>query len=367
MRTMLNDDDWSHASVMWEGAHRLVGRTDGWTSYTVDDTALLKQGRDSVGVQVQYAGCVGRNANCQAVVTLGIAQEHASAPLAARLFLPDSWTRDPERCRNAHVPEEIVFQTKTTIALDLVRRLDSEGLPHHPVLADSAFGDVVAFRKELTRLGFPWVVGIDTTTSVWPGGLEFAPRPQKPGAGRPVTRVAPTAPTKPQGVSAFAHTLPADAWQRVCWRDGSRGPQIARFAAVRVRPAHGWDNGGIPIDDLCEEAWLLLHWPEDKPAPTKAWLSSLPPETPIDSLVGYARLRWRVERDYQEGKGLAGLDHFEGRSWYGLHHHLACVLLAQQFLATERIAELRATNSVPPIPTTTIDPNNPLPNAGFSP
>jgi SRSO17 transposase len=345
---MVREDDWRHDVVMWEGGHRLVAQTTGWCAYTLDDTALLKQGDDSVGVQVQYAGCVGHTANCQVLVTVGLAQEHASAPLAAQLFLPEAWARDAGRRAACHVPAHVAFQTKTAIALELVRRVDLEGLPHYPVLADSAYGDVVAFRAALTARGFPWVVGLSLDTSVWPAGLAFEPLPRRSHRGRPVVRVRPTTPCAPRSVAAFAAALPDASWQRVCWREGSRGPQVARFAAVRVRPAHGWDHGGIGQDELCDEAWLLLHWPDDKPAPTKAWLASLPPQTPVETLVGFGRLRWRVERDNREGKGLAGLDHYEGRTWHGLHHHAALVVLAQQFLATERLAALTAATPPPP-------------------
>ena len=143
------------------------------------------------------------------------------------------------------------------------------------------------------------------------------PLPRRSHRGRPVVRVHPTVPCAPRTVTAFAATLPDVAWQRVGWRHGSRGPQIARFAAVRVRPAHGWMNGGIDPESLCAEAWLLLHWPDDKPAPTKAWLASLPADTAIETLVGFARLRWRVERDNREGKGLAGCRPLRGSNVAG--------------------------------------------------
>ena len=342
MGEMLRDDDWRHDLVMWEGGRRLLEQTSGWSAYTLDDTALLKQGTESVGVQFQYAGCLGHTANCQALVTIGIAQEHVSAPLAAELFLPEKWAGDITRREACHVPSSVMFRTKTVIGLDLVRRLDLEGCPKWPVLADSAYGECVEFREAVTRLGFPWVVGLGMDTTVWPAGLSFEPLTPRSHRGRPVVRVHPTVACAPRTVKAFATTLPDAAWQRVCWRHGSRGPQIARFAAVRVRPSHGWMNGGIDPESLCAEAWLLLHWPDDKPAPTKAWLGSLPADTAIDTLVGFARLRWRVERDNREGKGLAGLDHYEGRTWHGLHHHAALVVLAQQFLATERATELAA-------------------------
>ena len=353
MAAMLSDDDWRHQTVMWEGAHRLAAQTDGWSAYTLDDTSLLKQGTHSVGVANQYAGCVGGLANCQVVVSLGIAQEHASAPLAMQLFVPEAWDADVARRAACHVPSEVRYRPKWQIALDLIRELDLQGFPRRPVLADSAYGDVVAFRRDLQARGQPYVVGSGFVTTVWPAGLTFVPLPSPTARGRPASRVAPDRPCRPLAVKKFAATLPATAWQRVCWRDGSRGAQWGRFAAVRVRPAHGWHGKGIHPDKLCAEEWLLLHWPDDAPAPTKAWLSNLPAETCLDTLVAFARLRWRIERDYREGKGLVGLDHFEGRSWHGLHHHAALVVLAQQFLATERVAAVRADAPASP-PTVTV-------------
>src|SRR5579863_7800470 len=169
---MMRDDDWRHEVVMWDGAHRLFEQSDGWCAYTLDDTALLKQGSDSVGVKAQYAGCVGRTANCQVLVTVGVAQEHASAPLAAQLFLPESWADDDARRVACSVPAHIRFETKTAIALGFVRRIDLDGMPHYPVLADSAYGNVAAFRAALTARGFPWVVGLGVDTTVWPAGLK---------------------------------------------------------------------------------------------------------------------------------------------------------------------------------------------------
>jgi len=118
----------------------------------------------------------------------------------------------------------------------------------------------------------------------------------------------------------------------VRWREGSRGWQKSRFAAVRVRTAHRHQNGKPPSD----EQWLLCHWPEDSEAPIKYWLAALPATTSIGALVRLAKLRWRIERDYQEMKQEIGLDHFEGRTWRGFHHHAALCATAHAFLALQR-------------------------------
>lgn len=340
LRAMLGDDDWRHGAMMWEGAARLLDRTHGWQGYTLDDTALLKQGEHSVGVANQYAGCVGGLANCQVLVTLALAQEHASTPLAHELFLPKTWDCDVVRRSACHVPSTVRHRPKWQLAIEHLEGVECWGLPRLPVLADSGYGDTAEFRRWLDAHAWSYVVGVSVRTAVWPAGLTFRPRPSPPSGGRPAFRLEPEHPCKPQSLRAFAATLPAEAWQSVCWRDGSRGPQRGRFAAVRVRPSQGWNGVGIRAEDLQAECWLLVHWPEGEKAPTKMWLSNLPASTPLETLIGLARLRWRIERDYREGKGLAGLDHYEGRTWPGLHHHVALVTLAQQFLAVERLAAL---------------------------
>lgn len=359
LRAMLSDGEWRHHALMWQGAARLLDLTDGWQAYTLDDTALLKQGEHSVGVANQYAGCVGGLANCQVLVTLGLAQEHVSTPLAHTLFLPAAWDRDEARRAACHVPSAVRHRPKWQLAIEHLANVESWGLPRLPVLVDSAYGDVAEFRDWLDAREWPYVVGVSVKTAVWPAELTFRPRPSPPSRGRPAFRLEPERPCKPQSLRAFAASLAADVWQSVCWRDGSRGLQRGRFAAVRVRPARGWNVVGIRAEDLRAACWLLLHWPEGEKAPTKMWFSNLPVDTPVATLIAWARLRWRIERDYREGKGLAGLDHYEGRTWPGLHHHAALVALAQQFLAVERLGALRNATAPPSLPT----PPSPAPSA----
>jgi SRSO17 transposase len=363
MREMLSDGAWNHATMMWAGTARLMEQTDGWQAYTLDDTSLLKQGEHSVGVANQYAGCVGGLANCQALVTAGVANEFVSSLVAARLFLPESWFKPEvadkrDRC---HLPAGVRHRKKWEIGLDLARRPVRESLPRLPWLCDAGYGVATEFRVGMTEAGESYVAGIPLDVTVWAPGTTFSPmvRASLTRAGRPPHRLRVDQDRKPQTIVTFATGLPPDAWQQVCWRHGSRGPQIGRFAALRVRPARGHKGGGVHPDALLAEEWLLIHWPLDEPAPTKAWFSNLPPETEIAQLVGLARLRWRIERDHEEGKGLLGLDHYEGRTWQGLHHHVALVILAQQFLALERWHALRTAQPPPvtiPSPSPSTDP-----------
>jgi len=367
MRAMLNDESWSHAALISEGTQRLLRQEPGWTVLTLDDTALLKQGSHSVGVSNQYAGCVGGLANCQVVVTVGLAQEHVSAPCAARVFLPEAWCDDEKRRAECHVPSRLKYQAKWQLGLELLGRLQDEDVPKLPVLADSLYGDVTDFRLGLQRREWPYVVATSSSTKLWAPGTLFAVPPSPRAGGRPTKRLRPTAGQKPMKIAALAASMPQEAWQTVAWRYGSRGLQSGRFAAVRVRVSHGWNGTSVASEQLLDEETLLMHWPKDEPSPTKAWLSNLPADTPLNELIAYARLRWRIERDYQESKGLVGLDHYEGRTWYGLHHHVALVVLAHQFLALERARQIRL-HELKQMPTPTDTPCDlNAPAACFSP
>ncbi len=358
MREMLGGDDWNAQSLMLAGAERLLRATDGWEAYTLDDTALLKRGRHSVGVGKQYAGCVGHVTNCQSIVTMGLASDAISTLILSRLFLPQTWF-DPKSAKRraaAHVPEVVVrrgYQTKHDIVLGLIEQLRLEGMPKLPFLCDSGYGGSTEFRQALDAREEQYMAGVTLDMSVWEADVTFVMPKRKPGPGRNPQRMVPVGARKPKSVLAMAKGLPSTAWTEVTWREGSRGPQRSRFAAVRVRAARGYDKGTRTVKEVHHEEWLLVHWPNDEPEPTKAWLSNLPKDTALLRLVQLARLRWRIERDHQEGKELLGLDHYEGRTWHGLHHHLALVLLAQQFLALERWTEQKqAERAAPPTAST---------------
>jgi SRSO17 transposase len=344
-RAMLNDPGWSHRLLMSESTQRLLRAVPRWEALTLDDTALLKQGSHSVGVANQYAGCVGGLARSQVLVTVGLASEDRSAPIAARLFLSQAWCDDEVRRAACHVPLTVRYQSKWQIGLAMLDDARGDGVPAHPVLADSLYGDVTDFRKGLQQRGWPYVVACSTKTRAWPLGTVFA-IPDAKTRGRRAHRLRPTRGERPLHLHELAESLPTQAWQTVRWRDGSRGPQTGRFAAVRVRVSHGWNGTGTPVDAMLAEEWLLMNWPLGEQTPTKAWLSNLPVDTPLVRLIGYARLRWRIERDYQESKSLLGLDHYEGRTWAGLHHHIALNVVAHQFLTVERSRE---SPEVPPL------------------
>ena len=330
------------ASAPWEAAALLrvardwvlepMARHGPVAAWIVDDTAFPKRGQHSVGVARQYCGVLGKPENCQVAVSVSAANDAVSVPVAYELYLPEHWARDRARRRRAGVPPAVPFRAKWQIALAHILALQAEGLPPAPVGADAGYGDVTEFRDRLTAAGLPYVVGVKGETTVWRPGQ--APLPPKPwgGRGRPPTCVRRTGQHQPVSLRRLAAELPASAWHVVRWREGTRGAMRSRFARLRVRPAHRDEQRSTPRP----EEWLLIEWPKGDAEPTKYWLSTLPTTTPIADLVRLAKLRWRIERDYQELKDELGLDHFEGRGWRGFHHHGALCIAAYAFLAAER-------------------------------
>jgi SRSO17 transposase len=301
-------------------------------AWIVDDTGIPKKGKHSVGVARQYCGELGKQDNCQVAVTLSVASDHASLPIAVQLYLPESWANDMARRRKAGVPDEVRFKTKPQIALDQVRQAIADGVAKGVALADAGYGNDTSFRTGLTELGLAYVVGVQGSTAVWAPGT--APQPAKPwsGQGRPPKLLRRDGKAKPVKVSDLAKDLPRNAWKKVRWREGSNGDLVSRFAAVRIRPSHrdSWRAEPWP------EEWLLIEWPENEEAPAKYWLSTLPASRPLRELVDTAKLRWRIERDFQDLKQEIGLDHYEGRGWCGFHHHAALSIAAYGFLVAER-------------------------------
>jgi SRSO17 transposase len=301
-------------------------------AWLVDDTGIPKKGSHSVGVVRQYCGVLGKQDNCQVAVTVTLANEAVSIPAAYRLYLPEVWSNDRKRRRAAGVPDAVLFRTKWQIALEQVAELRRDEVSLAPVVADAGYGATTAFRDGLTSLGIPYVVGITKETTVWAPGTEpLPPRPYR-GQGRPPRLIRRTKGRQPVSIGGLAHQLPASSWKTISWRQGSRGSMRSRFACLRVRPAHRDELRHSPR----ELEWLVIEWPRGETEPTKFWLSTMPGNTLADQLVRLAKIRWRIERDYQELKQEIGLDHFEGRGWRGFHHHGALCITAYAFLAAER-------------------------------
>jgi SRSO17 transposase len=327
--------EWSDQEMLRRVCQWVVPQMDfsrgGW--WIIDDTGFPKKGKHSVGVARQYCGMLGKQDNCQVAVSVSLACDQGSVPVAWQLYLPEDWAADPARRQQAGVPEELRFATKTQIALTQLRTLLAEGAPRHCVLADAGYGVDTAFRQALNDMGLLYAVGVTSAVVVWPPGVEPLPPKAYSGMGRPPVMPRRTTRRQPMSVKALAQSLPAQAFHTISWREGTNETLSSRFAALRVRHAGG-NAGKARLRPL---EWLLVEWPTHEKEPSKYVLSTLPEDTPINELVGAAHQRWRIERDYQDLKQDFGLGHYEGRGWRGFHHHASLSIAAYGFLMTERL------------------------------
>ncbi len=330
LQQFITDSPWEDEPVRRRLARRMTGEIEpeGWI---VDDTGLPKDGRFSPGVAHQYCGALGKTANCQVLVSVNAACDRASCPLGWRLFLAKSWDEDEQRRRRARIPEDMRHLPKWQLALEIIDQLLEWGLERRVVQADGGYGDTTAFRVALEERELEYVLQVKGLTSAH--RADAVPvTPEYQGRGRPPI---PRYPEKPSSLRDLVLAAGREQVLTVGWREGDRGPLASQFVALRVRPANDAqrDEHGV-----LGERWLLAEWPEHKDEPVKYWLSNLPVQTPIVTLVRLAKLRWRVEHDYRELKQCLGLDHYEGRTFCGLHHHLTCVTVAHAFLTCCRLA-----------------------------
>jgi SRSO17 transposase len=289
-------------------------------AWIIDDTSFPKCGSKSVGVHHQYCGQLGKQANCQVVVTLSIANHHASLPIAYRLYLPQEWAEDATCRKKARVPKAITFKTKPEIALEQMRAAYAANVPRGAVLTDASYGSNSKFRAGISALGLKYVAAIVPTVKVRKVSDRGAPR-----ARLSAKQLAPRL-----SVRQLALSLPKHAWRTITWREGTNERLRSRFARVRVRTAPGRGAAGRA------EETLLIEWPKGEPEPTKYWLATLDENISFRALVDLAKMRWRVERDYLELKQEIGLGHYEGRGWPGFHHHGTLCIAAYGFLISER-------------------------------
>ena len=301
-------------------------------AWVVDETGFVKKGTHSVGVTRQYCGRVGKKENCQVAVSLSVATATGSLPIDWRLYLPEEWASDPERRKEAKVPEQVQFRTKPQIALAQIRQAVEDGVSPGVVLADEVYGSNREFRDGVVELKLDYSLAVRSTTTVW--ALERQPLPPKPRSGkrRQPTRMRRDQTHQPFTVKQLAQELPETAWREVAWREGSKEPLCSRFAALRVRPAYGDDRKG----GLQPEQWLLIEWATGTPEPSGYWLARLPANLSLKRLIGISKHRWVIERDYEELKGELGLAHYEGRNWRGYHHHATLCIAEYGFLIAER-------------------------------
>lgn len=324
-------------AVLVEKANALVGGAD--SVLIIDDTALVKKGRHSAGVGRQYCGELGKNANCQALVSLTLAREEVPVPVALRLFLPASWEEDTERRQASKIPEALTHQPKWAIALEQLDRIVAWGAEFGLVAADAGYGGTAEFRQGLSQRGCSWAVGVASNHHVYPADTRTV-APRQRAQGRPQKHPRPTRPSVT--AEAMIANAPKLRFRAIEWREGTQGPLRGQFARIRVRPADGppYERGRrLPG----EECWLVCERRSN--GEYKYYLSNLPASTRFRALVRAIKSRWVCEQAHQQMKQELGLDHFEGRSWLGLHHHALMVMIAYAFLQHTRLAQAKPRTS----------------------
>lgn len=335
LQQFVNQSPWSYEKVRAPLARKVEQEFVSEAYWLVDEVSFPKQGKHSVGVDRQYCGALGKTANCQVAVTLDLGTEESSAPLDWALYLPKAWIDDPVRRKEAGIPEEITFKTKIELALGLIDEARSWGLQDRLVLADSFYGDSHEFRQGLRDRTLNYVVQVSEGLVGWTEDPHPSEAPMKRGGKIPRKRFYAKDFPSARSLCQIAKDLPSRSWKTITWREGTKGPLTSRFARVVVWMANGLVQGKT-MKQPSEE--LLIEWPEGDKKPWRYWLSSLPPQrTSFRGLVRRAKGRFRVDQDYEEMKGELGLDHFEGRSWQGFHHHVTLVTMAYVFLMLERM------------------------------
>lgn len=316
LHNFVSNSEWSDRDVRRESARYALAameQREPIVAWLIDDTGFLKQGKHSVGVQRQYTGSAGKVTNCQVAASLSLATKSQQVPVDFELYLPVTWANNKARRAEGHIPDEVQFQTKPELALGMIERALDDKLPKGVVLADAAYGTSSAFRLGLRALGLDYAVAVESSTKAWL--MDHLKR--RRGAAL--------------SVNAFAAKIGAKGFRRITWRQGTSEPLSARFAFERVVPFH--DDGVDPADR--EDVWLVMEWEDHEPAPTKFHFATLPKQMTKKQLVRIIKVRWRTERMYEDTKGQLGLNHFEGRSFRGWHHHVSAVLFCYSFVAAE--------------------------------
>ena len=336
LQQFVNQSPWEWTPVRRALARRMSSEIApaGWV---IDDTGFPKFGKHSVGVARQYSGSLGKVGNCQVAVAVNAASDEVSCPLDWRLFVPEEWEEETDfnqdRRAKAGLPDDIHHVEKWRLALEMIDELTGWGIDPPVIMADGAYGDNTQFRQGLQQRGISYVLDVKHSTSAY--GEQVRPdQPAYGGRGQPPKlRYR----EDPSSLKDLARAAGADAAREVTWREGTRGQMTSRFVALRVRPANiELRRAAHTSGQELAVCWLLAEWPDGKDEPVKYWLSNLPAETDLVTLVGLGKLRWRIEHDYRELKDALGLDHFEGRSWRGFHHHVTLVSVAHAFLTLER-------------------------------
>jgi SRSO17 transposase len=379
LQHLLTDAAWDPAALDHARVRALAAQSPAGGVLVVDDTGLPKQGKRSVGVAQQYSGTLGKQGNCQVVVSAEYVADAptTSAPLhwpvTAQLYLPQVWAGDPPRRHRARVPEDLAFQPKTDLALTLIDRARTWGVPFQVVVADAGYGDAPSFLEALEQREVSYICAVAKTFGVRlphevRAAQQAAATPHPPAAKRGRGQPKKPRPAPRRTAEAVLQALPDATWQTVAWREGAKGELRKQVVAVRAHwatgsPRHSATHGRVLTS---AEGWLL----GERPAPgdggdPKWFFSSLPADTPLERLVQLAHARWTIEQFYEDAKGECGLDHYQGRRWDGLHRHLALVMLAYSFLVTQSLLPRppAAAGDLPPLGSGSDAPCRPPPGA----
>jgi SRSO17 transposase len=331
MQQFLADSPWEPEPLVRACAERVAPQL-GVVAWVVDDTGVVKDGKHSPGVKRQYSGTLGKVGNCQITVSVHAVGERGTQPLGWRLYLPEEWCEDQLRRQKAKIPAEVVFRTKPELATDLCAQALGWQVPAAPILADIAYGGDTGFRQRLTELGLEYVAAVRSDCSIYGPETIFAVPEQQPATGRRRTVAQPD--RSPESVRSLAERLPSSAWETLPCRTTPAGAEVkGRFAFVRIVATNPVRNRHLEP----RWEWLIIEWPDGHETPCDYWLANLAEDEPPERLARLARLRWTIELDYRQLKGELGLDHYEGRSYSGFHHHTALVTCAHAFLTEERL------------------------------
>ncbi len=328
LQHFITHSTWS-ADEVW---HRLRERVPARRGLLlIDDTSIPKQGRESAGVARQYCGALGKIANCQVIVTAALRSGPAVWPMAMELFLGEEWCEDEDRRERTRVPADLQHRTKIAIAIEQIDVTRAAGIEIECVLADAGYGEACGFREAIAERGLHYAVGISKQTKVFVEPPRFAGPPAgQPGHSKSRRQLAKNSP-KPRTLKQIAASASRSDWRRIAWRNGTKGKLEADFLVLRVTPAHRWQRG-----EDHELVWLICERTIGADSVRKYYLSNLPPRISAKKLIATAHERWAIEQHYRDLKQETALDHFEGRSYPGLHRHMALTALAYAFLEHER-------------------------------
>jgi SRSO17 transposase len=324
LQQFVTDSPWSEEALWHAIRKEIIPHLEPLEAWVVDETGWLKQGSHSVGVSHQYCGAVGKQANCQVSVEVVVSDGSIAAPVGGRLYLPESWTQDRERCAAVGVPEEVKFATKPELAVAILRQVQRDGVPPAPVLGDAAYGGNAAFRAVVRdELGMEFFLQVDGTKLK---GWDHEVRTEVKRVRRHVCAGEPPAET----LAEITRRIPEGEWKKCSWVTAGRRTRRTRLAWREVFLQHDLRESG---GDL-EKVWLVVDWPAGNPEPYHYYLAHLHRPPNKARCLKLSRSRWHVEQYFQRSKDDLGLDHFEGRSWRGFHHHLVLSAVAYLFILT---------------------------------